>query len=304
MKKIKIIVVSLFTISCILGIGAYVYTNSNTFLINKYIDNCMLENPTSPDYCKCSAYFNSEFNKDIFKRLAYANKYAVQGIIASLPQDKKDIYVKDTNNICREHLSDEDFISTLSQNIIKPECTRYAYYRLPEFERYMLKRYYPKNDKNFKNILSLFADLVLVCSNKQISNEEYKNKFRYRYFLDNDVALSDKCLDSLSDAELKSYDIADIKTLLKIEECENYEDGMKNIGNIITYASWAKIKLIEKAKNIKLTRYRKNHIRKKFLNCMEEKINKLSENELQKFKDNFMDSEITKTCMKEKIIPE
>ncbi len=49
MKKITAIIASLASILCIGGIGAYAYMNSNTFLINKYIETCSIEAPNSPD---------------------------------------------------------------------------------------------------------------------------------------------------------------------------------------------------------------------------------------------------------------
>lgn len=298
MKKIIAIIASMAAILCIGGIGAYAYMNSNTFLINKYIKTCSVEAPNSPDYCKCKAYFNSEYNKDIFKQLAYADKVARSGIISSLPLDKKDVYDKKINR-CQYYLNDDDYLSDFMHPFPKmQECAREAFYKLPQYSRWYLKTHNAdeNDDMQVKNS-KFFSKLISNCLAKYDSDEEYKNKIAFDYFLKKNSLSSDsfdKCINQLSHEELEAYKKNDIKVLIKVEDCIFSE---YSIDEIISTTAQAKIMILEENAKRKMSDYGKNIIRKKILKCMKDKISKLSKEELQKFKDNAPDSEILQSCI-------
>lgn len=299
MKKITVIIASMAAILCIGGIGAYAYMNSNTFLINKYIKTCSVEAPNSPDYCKCKAYFNSEYNKDIFKQLAYADKVARTGLMQTLPQDKSDFYDKNVG-FCLRYLDDNDFFARFYYPFPhSEECVKTAYYEMPQHARWYIKTHNKdENNKKLMKIGALFSRLINRCLDNYDSIEEHKNQIVYDYFWDNKALPAksfEKCLDKLSSEELKLYKKNDVKTLIKFDDCIEAEYSVEEI---ISTASQAIIILQEEENNMRFGDYQKNRIRKKILKCMEDKISRLSPEELQKFKENAVDSDILKDCLK------
>ena len=302
MKKITAIIASLAAILCVGGIGAYTYMNSNTFLIKKYIETCSIETPNSPDYCKCKAYLNSEYNKEIFKRLALADKTERIGLMSSLPQDKKDAYNKKINR-CYHYLSDDDYLAHLEYPFSKSEeCVKEAFYKMPQYQRWYMKTHNKdENDKKSVKFGDFYSTLATKCLKKYDSDEEYKKYLVFKYFLEHNSLPEDnfeKCINSLSHEELKLHKENDIKTLIKLADCM---ESSYSINQIISTAAQAKIHIAEEENDgMKIGYYKKNHIRKKMLKCMEDKISKLSQEELQKFKEDVVNSDILNDCLLEK----
>ena len=281
MKKISAIIASLAAILCVGGISAYAYMNSNQFLINKYIKTCSVEAPNSPDYCKCKAYLNSEYNKDIFKQLANADKVARSGIMSSLSQDKLDVYYKKINK-CFLYLSDDDYLANLKYPFSKSEeCVKEAFYKMPQYQRWYIKTHNKdKNDSKLVKIGDFYSELATKCLKKYDSDEEYKKYLVYNYFLKNSRLPDDsfeKCINQLSREEMEAYNENDIKALIKVEDCIFSE---YSVDEIISTTAKAKIMLMEENAKKKMSDYGKNIIRKKVLKCMEDKISKLSKEEL------------------------
>lgn len=300
MKKITAIIASMAAILCVGGISAYTYMNSNQFLINKYIETCSTEAPNSPDYCKCKAYFDSEYNKDIFKQLANADKVARSGLMSSLPLDKKDAYYKQVSR-CYHYLSDDDYLANFEYPFSKSEeCIREAFYKMPQYQRWYIKTHNKdENDSKLVKIGNFYSILTTKCLKKYDSDEEYKKYLVYNYFLENNGLPNDsfeKCINQLSREEMEAYNENDIKALIKVEDCIFSE---YSVDEIISTTAKAKIMLMEENAKKKMSDYGKNIIRKKVLKCMEDKISKLSKEELQKFKDNAPDSEILQSCIDE-----
>lgn len=297
MKKIIAIIASSAAILCICGGGVYTYMNSNTFLINKYIKTCSESAPNSPDYCKCKAYLNSKYNKDIFKQLAYADEAIRDGLMSSFPQDKLDVYYKKLNK-CFYYLSDDDYLTSFKHPLPKmQECTKEAFYKLPEYSRWYLKTHSKDESDDIQTKNSkYFSKLIYNCLSRYNSDEEYKNKIAFDYFLKNDSLPSDnfeKCINQLSREEMEAYNENDIKALIKVEDCIFSE---YSVNEIISTTAKAKIMLMEENAKKKMNNYGKTIIRKEILKCMEDKINKLSEEELKEFKRNVPDSEIVDSC--------
>lgn len=156
-----------------------------------------------------------------------------------------------------------------------------------------------KKDSNI-NIIKLLCDKgAYVSVAKYDSDEEYKNKIAFNYFLENNRLPSDsfeKCINGLSHEELEAYKENDIKVRIKVEDCIISE---YSTDDIISTSAQAKIMIMEEDTKKKMSEYGKNIIRKKVLKCMEDKISKLSEEELQEFKNNAPDSEILQSCIDE-----
>ena len=299
MKKTTAIIAFLAVILCIGGICAYAYMNSNTFLIKKYIETCSIETPNSPDYCKCKAYLNSEYNNEIFKRLALADTTERIGLMSSLPQDKKDAYNKKINR-CYHYLSDDDYLAHLEYPFSKSEeCVKEAFYKMPQYQRWYMKTHNKdENDKKSVKFGDFYSTLATKCLKKYDSDEEYKKYLVFKYFLEHNSLPEDnfeKCINRLSHEELESYKEKDIKVLIKVEDCIFSE---YSADEVISLTAQAQITVMEEDEKKKMSGYRKNKIRKQLLKCMEDKISKLSEEELQEFKNNAPDSEIVNSCIK------
>ena len=171
MKKITAIIASIAAILCIGGIVAYTYMNSNQFLINKYIETCSIEAPNSPDYCKCMAYFDHEFNKDIFKGLAHADRIAQKAILQALSKEKYELY-QDKIKYCRQFLSDENYLASLDYTLQNSEiCAREAFYKLPENTRWYLKSENTDAEK-LEIKRNFFANLTKECMDNLDSEDE------------------------------------------------------------------------------------------------------------------------------------
>ena len=227
MKKITAIIASIAAILCIGGIGAYTYMNGSAFLINKYIETCSIEAPNSPDYCKCMAYFNHEFNKDIFKGLAHADRIAQKAILQALSKEKSELY-QDKIKYCRQFLSDEDYLTSLDYTLQNSEiCAREAFYKLPENTRWYLKSENTDAEK-LEIKRNFFANLTKECMDNLDSEDELRKKLVFSYFIVNKklpFAAFEKCIATFSTEELKLFKKADTVVLAKFNDCVNKEDA-------------------------------------------------------------------------------
>ena len=227
MKKITAIIASIAAILCIGGIVAYTYMNSNQFLINKYIETCSIEAPNSPDYCKCMAYFDHEFNKDIFKGLTHADRIAQKAILQALSKEKYEQY-QDKIKYCRQFLSDEDYLASLDYTLQNSEiCAREAFYKLPENTRWYLKSENTDAEK-LEIKRNFFANLTKECMDNLDSEDELRKKLVFSYFIVNKklpFAAFEKCIATFSAEELKLFKKADPVVLAKFNDCVNKEDA-------------------------------------------------------------------------------
>ena len=227
MKKITAIIASIAAILCIGGIGAYTYMNGSAFLINKYIETCSIEAPNSPDYCKCMAYFNHEFNKDIFKGLAHADRIAQKAILQALSKEKSELY-QDKIKYCRQFLSDEDYLTSLDYTLQNSEiCAREAFYKLPENTRWYLKSENTDAEK-LEIKRNFFATLIQECMDNLDSEDELRKKLVFSYFIVNKklpFAAFEKCIATFSAEELKLFKKADTVVFAKFNDCVNKEDA-------------------------------------------------------------------------------
>lgn len=300
MKKITAIIASIAAILCIGGIGAYAYMNSNTFLINKYIKTCSVEAPNSPDYCKCKAYFNSEYNKDIFKQLAYADRIARSAIIKALPQDKIDTYHEKINR-CFLRLSDEDFLAALNHPVLNlNECYKEAYNKLSAIDKNYVKTQWNNDKVELSNRKKFFYEYINRCMNSHKSDDELRNDLVYDFYIGHNKLPNvnqEKCINSLSRAEMEAINKGDIKELFKLEDCTREN---RSIENILYTLAQAKILNMESEENRTIGKFEKERIQKQVVNCAEDMIKKLSDEELKKFKIDVDSSDIVAKCVDNK----
>lgn len=219
--------ISFIAIICIGGIFIYNFVSNDTFIINKYINNCLSEAPSSPKYCKCMAYFDHEFNKDIFKGLAHADRIAQKAILQALSKEKYEQY-QDKIKYCRQFLSDEDYLASLDYTLQNSEiCAREAFYKLPENTRWYLKSENTDAEK-LEIKRNFFANLTTECMDNLDSEDELRKKLVFSYFIVNKklpFAAFEKCIATFSAEELKLFKKADPVVLAKFNDCVNKEDA-------------------------------------------------------------------------------
>lgn len=225
-KKIKIILSVIAIVLAISGVSTYTYVNSENYLIDKMVSNCLKKNPESPEFCKCKAYTDLEFFNERTKDIADGNEYRYFAIMYQFQGKKLSQYMS-RFNACRIYMSDNDFINRHLESYKKTpfydtskyvSCTKEAFEKLDRETKTLVKMLKP-DDKSYWN------SLISQCLDNYSSDEEFKKSFlRIMYKLNKNKLLNlkqEECINNLTHEQLQLIKQNDKKMLKNITECCN-----------------------------------------------------------------------------------
>lgn len=225
-KKMKIILSVIAIVLAISGVSTYTYVNSENYLIDKMVSNCLKKNPESPEFCKCKAYTDLEFFNERTKDIADGNEYRYFAIMYQFQGKKLSQYMS-RFNVCRIYMSDNDFINRHLESYKKTpfydtskdvSCTKEAFEKLDRETKTLVKMLKP-DDKSYWN------SLISQCLDNYSSDEEFKKSFlRIMYELNKNKLLNlkqEECINNLTHEQLQLIKQNDKKMLKNITECCN-----------------------------------------------------------------------------------
>lgn len=228
-KKMKIILSTLAIVLAIGGVSTYTYVNSENYLIDKMVSNCLKKNPESPEFCKCVAYTDLEFFKERTKDIADRNIHRHFAILGSFSKEKEDIYISRLK-MCRKYISDNDFINMeirkyknqLYDTTTEISCTKETFDKLFRYTKNAVKM--RENES-----VTYWDRLIYKCVRHYMSDEEFKKSLLQLLYKANKNKLpnskQEECVNNLTHEQLELIKELNSKTLYDLLKCYTKNSG-------------------------------------------------------------------------------
>lgn len=227
-KKIKIILSVIAIVLAISGVSTYTYVNSENYLIDKMVSNCLKKNPESPEFCKCKAYTDLEFFNERTKDIADGNIHRHFAILGSFSKEKENIYISRLK-MCRKYISDNDFINMeirkykkqLYDTTTEISCTKETFDKLFRYTKNAVKM--RENES-----VTYWDRLIYKCVRHYMSDEEFKKSLLQLLYKANKNKLpnskQEECVNNLTHEQLELIKEHASKSLDDLMDCyiKNY----------------------------------------------------------------------------------
>ncbi len=228
-KKMKIILSVIVIVLAISGVSTYIYVNSENYLIDKMVSNCLKKNPESPEFCKCKAYTDLEFFNERTQDIADGNIHRHFAILGSFSKEKENIYISRLK-MCRKYISDNDFINMeirkyknqLYDTTTEISCTKETFDKLFRYTKNAVKM--RENES-----VTYWDRLIYKCVRHYMSDEEFKKSLLQLLYKANKNKLpnskQEECVNNLTHEQLELIKGLNSKTLYDLLKCYTENSG-------------------------------------------------------------------------------
>lgn len=228
-KKMKIILSVIVIVLAISGVSTYIYVNSENYLIDKMVSNCLKKNPESPEFCKCKAYTDLEFFNERTQDIVDGNIHRHFAILGSFSKEKENIYISRLK-MCRKYISDNDFINMeirkyknqLYDTTTEISCTKETFDKLFRYTKNAVKM--RENES-----VTYWDRLIYKCVRHYMSDEEFKKSLLQLLYKANKNKLpnskQEECVNNLTHEQLELIKGLNSKTLYDLLKCYTENSG-------------------------------------------------------------------------------